>query len=211
MNLKVSIDPASLDRVRDRLSPARIDIASRQALNLTLRNLRAELSQRMGKRIALKASVIKDHMRDYKASNTSLEASLSVYFMPISLRLYPHSVSKRRGLSARVLRGEARKPVPRAFIGATFGGSVYQREKGKPKRMVTAATAKGRKTNIGQMKQPISKLHGPSVRATAEPILKELYDSGWIVERLTANLANRLGFALRGRKEKAVPEPGPGA
>ena len=194
MNLRVSIDSASLDRVRDRLSPARVGVASRRALNDTLRNLRTELTKRIGQDLALKAATIKASMRDGRARGTDLEASLAVRFDPISLREYSHSMSKRRGLSVRVKRGEGRKRISGGFIGTTIGGSLYQRVPGAPKRRVEKA--KGRGTNQGRMKQPISKMHGPSVRAVAEPIVAELHSTGWIAERLQHNLDRAINHAL---------------
>lgn len=187
MKLTVTASPEDFAKGVEMLSPARAARATRLALNRTLTNLRARVAKETGQHVRLKAAYIKTHLKEDKATNTALTAALRVTFDAVSLRQYPHRQT-RRGLSVSTLRGEGRKRIRDAFIGTALGGSLYRREGPK------VTMSKGRYQ--GKQRQQISKLHGPSVRSVAKPIIEELHASGWIDERLVVNLVSSLNHAL---------------
>lgn len=192
--LTITTNAAQVRDTLAQLEPKLARTATRRALNATLRNLRTELTQRLGKRIALKAADIKAALTDRKAGE-QLEAVLEVAYSPVELKRFPHRQT-RRGVSAGVLRGQGRKTIRSAFVVASVGSHVFKRE--GPARVMT----RGR--YAGKVRQPIRKLFGPSVRQQAAPLLDELVSSGWVSERLTANVRQEVDGLLKRRERQAA-------
>lgn len=190
--------------------------AAPRAVNATLRNLRVELSRSIRQVLPLRKDVIEGTKEDgsrrkgqiirtTSASRGSRggrpevsEATLSVSFREVPIKHYPHSQTRRPlrksrsartgGTRVKLHRKQPRKLIRGAFIVPSKEGHVFARE-GSPVLM-----KKGRYR--GKRRQQITRLHGPSVIAIARPILDRLYESGWVRERLTANLDQEIRFIL---------------
>lgn len=189
MRITVTASQEDIERAVKMLSPAKANAATRRALNVTLRNVTTQLSKRTGQRVRLKAGDIKAAMHQGKASGDDLQASVTVTFAGVALSRYPHRQT-RTGVSVGILRGEGRKTIRTAFVNKGVGNNVFSRDKGAEKRRMT----RGR--YAGKLRQPISKLYGPSIRGVAAPILDDLDSSGWVADRLRINLTSEIDRAL---------------
>jgi len=136
------------------LSPRKIIGAEVKAINKTARGLRTQISKRVRKDVAIKASTVKDSLSIQKARRRPQPvAVLDVDPKPIPLKHYG-ARQVRKGVSVRVKKAGGRKLVKSAFIVKKYGSHVYQRK--------------------GKARLPLKRLLGPSVRNIVEPMRSDL-------------------------------------
>lgn len=184
-----------------------MNVAGPRALNATLRNIRSRLRKELLASYAMRRSDdgmtparrIRSLMKATRAHRNALEASLSVDFKPVSLKYFTHSMP-RAGVRVRVMKGGERKPIPHAFgpqqrtknlvRPPVMGGHIYQREgdKRRPTRGYWVDWARKSPGRRVPLRERLTKLHGPSIRARAGVLLEEWRDDGWLQERLAANI-----------------------
>lgn len=187
MRVSVKADIAELQRAFDKLSQKGVRNATVRALNKAAGNMRTEASKTVRQRRNLKAAVIKQAMRIYRATRTALSAELVATGRPIPLRDYG-AKQGRAGVTVRIEPRKGRRPLVRhkgnkAFAVGKFGDHIYARET--------------------ERRLPIKKLFGPSIPTalTSQAIKDAIMKVGAVAFR------RRLGEELRHETRRAGLKP----
>lgn len=152
-----------------------IDAAAVRALNRTATTVRAEASRRIRERYNLKAAVIKEDLRIWRAQRGRLESQVIARGRPIRLIDFGARQVKT-GVSVQVVRGRGRKTIGGAFVARMKSGlvGVFERR--------------------GKARLPIDQLYSIGVPAmfSQQQILKAL--RGVAGDRFRRELARELKF-----------------
>lgn len=121
LSIRVTTNAAHLKALGD--IPKYVEAGDRRAANRSLSRLRSLAVQRIGRRVSLRASYIRDRLQISPATPAKRTASLLARRRPTRLDRFPHRQIYRRsngklrkaGISVQVMRG-GRKTIPSAFL-----------------------------------------------------------------------------------------------
>lgn len=150
-DLRLEIDAAGMARLNRLFAnqPKRIRREVYIAMNQALRDSQSYVAKFVGDRVALKRDVIRNAIRQDRATATRLEATLEVkkdtrpnlkhfaarrvgvkYFKLKGWKQQKKTVNPQAGITYRIARTGPRKLVPQAFVIPEYGFDVFKRHPG---------------------------------------------------------------------------------
>lgn len=99
-----------------------------RAINKTLTTVRKQASDEVGKEIALKRTVIKEHISLKKAFKTNPIGWLQCTGKMLNLIYFGNPRQTREGVTVKVYQGTGRALYKHAFIADIGGGKVYTKD-----------------------------------------------------------------------------------
>lgn len=149
MSMRITIDDAELQRIRQRLGELQHKTPNviANALNRSVSNIKANVPKEVRKDYHVKSADIKATLKDFKASASKLQAEVKSSGKLIGLdkfKVSPKTVNPKRKSQLKIaVKKNGTKQILGAFIANINGTKVSQRD--------------------GKARLPISRLMGPSV------------------------------------------------
>lgn len=182
--MPAKFDVSAALRVADNIAatPKKLGQVQTRAIASMARALKPEASRRIRDTYNIRAGAVSDRLETKK---TPEAVELIGYYRGTGLLNYGARASKKSGVSVTVLKADGPQKLRHAFKATGLSGNAQIFERRGPKRVMT----KGK--YIGQRRQPLQTLYGPSVASTLKNTALTNHLADFAMSKLSAEIARQ--------------------